>query len=283
MDESEGDYDAYDLSEFSAADFAHIDSAPGCGLGRVDSETSGSGGPQIAVALERAADESVVVKVAVGGVGTGGGREDSDDAVGPAEVRNADGSDGGKGKSGRHPFKAANRRSPYEMHRSRGALMSVSDLVGPAWYVLVFFGGRAVLNERSCSAPHKRCEVQFDYGLRQGRSLALADRPDSFVSAKGKVIAVEKKVAEVNENVLEHGRVRILFFTILCVPLLTDFPPLTGNSSLFTRYWKANYTQNRLPSHLIRMKSTGQYGITFHLTAFLRLADQLPFSVLLTC
>jgi len=26
------------------------------------------------------------------------------------------------------------------MHRSRGALMSVSDLVGPAWYVLVFFG-----------------------------------------------------------------------------------------------------------------------------------------------
>jgi hypothetical protein len=52
-----------------------------------------------------------------------------------------------------------------------------------------------------------------------------ADRPDSFVSAKGKVIAVEKKVAEVNENVLEHGRVHILFFTILCVPLLTDFPP----------------------------------------------------------
>ncbi len=110
------------------------------GCGRVDSETSGSGGPQIAVALERAADESVVVKVAVGGVGTGGGSEDSDDAVGAAQVRNADGSDGGKGKSGRHSFKVANRRSPYEMHRSRGALMSVSDLVGPAWYVLVFFG-----------------------------------------------------------------------------------------------------------------------------------------------
>jgi hypothetical protein len=65
------------------------------------------------------------------------------------------------------------------------------------------------MNDR---APHKRCEVQFDYGLRQGRSLALADRPDSFVSAKGKVIAVEKKVAEVNEKVLEHGRVRIHFF-----------------------------------------------------------------------
>ena len=140
MDDTEGDYDAYDLSEFSAADFAHIDSAPGCGLGRVDSETSGSGGPQIVVALERAADESVVVKVAVGGVGTDGGSEDSDDAVGAAQVRNADGSDGGKGKSGRRSFKAANRRSPYEMHRSRGALMSVSDLVGPAWYVLVFFG-----------------------------------------------------------------------------------------------------------------------------------------------
>jgi len=146
----------------------------------------------------------------------------------------------------------------------------------------IYCWGRAVLNERSF-ALHKRCEVQFDYGLRQGRSLALADRPDTFVSDKGKVIAVEKKVAEVNEKVLEHGRVRILFFTILCVPLLTDFPPLTGNSSLFTRYWKLNYTQNRSPSHLIRMKSTGQYGIIFHLTAFLRLADQSPFSVLLTC
>jgi len=163
MDDSEGDYDAYHLSEFSAADFAHIDSttrrkhrddsdsdsadpdasAPG-ECGRVDSETSGSGGPQIAVALERAADEFAVVKVAVGGVGIGGGSEDSDDAVGAAQVRNADGSDGGgkgKGKSGRHSFKAANRRSPYEMHRSRGALMSVSDLVGPAWYVLVYIVG----------------------------------------------------------------------------------------------------------------------------------------------
>ena len=54
--------------------------------------------------------------------------------------------------------------------------------------------------------------MQFDYGLRQGRSRALADRPDSFVSAEGKVIMMDKKVAEVNEEVLEHGRVRVLFF-----------------------------------------------------------------------
>ena len=53
--------------------------------------------------------------------------------------------------------------------------------------------------------------MKFDYGLRQGRSLALADRPDSFVSAEGKVIAVDKKVAGINEEVLEHGRVRVLF------------------------------------------------------------------------
>lgn len=53
--------------------------------------------------------------------------------------------------------------------------------------------------------------MQFDYGLRQGRSLVLADRPDSFVSAKGKMIMVDKKVAEVNEEVLEHGRVRVFF------------------------------------------------------------------------
>jgi exonuclease V len=57
--------------------------------------------------------------------------------------------------------------------------------------------------------------VQFDYGLRQGRSRALADRPDSFVSAEGKVIMMDKKVAEVNEEVLEHGRVRVFFSKVL--------------------------------------------------------------------
>ncbi|KAI0299774.1 exonuclease V [Russula brevipes] len=81
-----------------------------------------------------------------------------------------------------HRAAKADTRSPFERHRFQGTL-SVSDLVGPAW-----------------------CEVQFDYGLRQGRSLALAFRPDSFVSAEGKVITVAKKAAAVNERVLGHGR-----------------------------------------------------------------------------
>ncbi|KAI9444635.1 exonuclease V a 5' deoxyribonuclease-domain-containing protein [Lactarius indigo] len=80
------------------------------------------------------------------------------------------------------PRYRADTRSPFEKYRSRGTL-SVSDLVGPAW-----------------------CEVQFDYGLRQGRSRALANRPETFVSAEGKVITVEKKVAQANEKVLGRGR-----------------------------------------------------------------------------
>ncbi|KAI9455907.1 exonuclease V [Lactarius psammicola] len=80
------------------------------------------------------------------------------------------------------PRHRVDTRSPFEKYRSRGTL-SVSDLVGPAW-----------------------CEVQFDYGLRQGRSRALADRPEAFVSAGGKVITVEKKVAQTNERILGRGR-----------------------------------------------------------------------------
>ena len=90
--------------------------------------TIGSGGPQIAVALEHAADEFLLVKVA--GDGSGSGKEDSSDAVGATQ--NAD-----RGKSSRRvrrSSKATDSRSPYEVFRSRGTL-SVSDLVGPAWYV----------------------------------------------------------------------------------------------------------------------------------------------------
>jgi hypothetical protein len=60
-----------------------------------------------------------------------------------------------------------------------------------------------------------RCEVQFDYGLRQGRSLALVKRPDSFVSAEGKEMAVDKKVARVREKALKRGRVCIHFLMTL--------------------------------------------------------------------
>jgi hypothetical protein len=135
MDDFEVDYDAYDLSEFTTADFAHIDcttrehdpahsdATSDRGAWRRVEETSGSGGPQIAVALECGADEPVVVKVAAEG-GSGSETCQEDDAVG-SDRRKSDRS-----------FKAANSGSPHEMYRPWGYL-SVSDLVGPAWYVQV--------------------------------------------------------------------------------------------------------------------------------------------------
>jgi hypothetical protein len=139
MDDSEVNYDAYDLSEFTAADFAHIDgttrehdpahsnATSDRGAWRRVEETSGSGGPQIAVALECGANEPVVVKVA----SAGGSESCQGDAVGSVQI--VDDSD--KGKSDRL-FKAANSRSPHEVYRP-GGYLSVSDLVGPAWYVQV--------------------------------------------------------------------------------------------------------------------------------------------------
>ena len=147
MGNSSDDYDAYDLSEFSPADFVHIDSSArerashgpthptggGVEEARRRVETSGSGGPQIAVALEHAADEFVLVKVAGGDSGS---KEDDSDVVGATQ--NADGLDRGKSSRGGlcRSSDAMDSRSPYEVFRSRGTL-SVSDLVRPAWYVRV--------------------------------------------------------------------------------------------------------------------------------------------------
>ncbi|KIL71568.1 hypothetical protein M378DRAFT_65079 [Amanita muscaria Koide BX008] len=80
-----------------------------------------------------------------------------------------------------HPS-ALPKTPPIETYR-RNHILSVTDLVSPVW-----------------------CEVQFDYGLRQKRYRPLALRPDSFVSASGKEISVEKKVAVVNEVVKEQGK-----------------------------------------------------------------------------
>ena len=46
-----------------------------------------------------------------------------------------------------------------------------------------------------------RCEVQYDYGLRQLRSRPIKERPQTFVTTKGKEIKVEAKVAAKNEDV----------------------------------------------------------------------------------
>jgi hypothetical protein len=135
MAHSGDEYDAYDLSEFSAIDFMYIDSlsrrerndsaavpkvVTGVAQGRID--TNGSGGPQIPVVLEPAANESVVVKAATG-------RNRTRDVICAAE-------DAGKSEAtdSHHTYKLY-MVSPYERHRSSG-ILSVSDLVGPAWYVL---------------------------------------------------------------------------------------------------------------------------------------------------
>jgi hypothetical protein len=134
MDTSWDEYDAYDLSEFTATDFVHIDGntigattrhnnratppeedkavvvTDGDWTHTVGTDESG-GLPQVAVELESATDEPVVVVVKVAGGGSGSG--DSIVAV-----------DG------------ASRRSPFEEFRLQ--TLSVSDLVGPAWYIPLF-------------------------------------------------------------------------------------------------------------------------------------------------
>lgn len=53
-----------------------------------------------------------------------------------------------------------------------------------------------------------RCEVQFDYGLRQRRSRPIETRPKSFTSSSGKKISVAKSVAAKNDVRTKQGRVR---------------------------------------------------------------------------
>jgi hypothetical protein len=183
MGHSSDDYDAYDLSEFSVADFVHIDSSTRAhsqhaGHGPTDDATggvedawrrvgtSGSGGPQIAVALEHAADEFVLVKVAGGGSGS---EADNPDAVGATQ--NADRGNSSRGRGDLcHSSNATDSRSPYEAFRSYGTL-SVSDLVRPAWYVQVPSPPCDGLYSMCDRSPRKgaRCNLIMDF-VRGGRA-----------------------------------------------------------------------------------------------------------------
>ena len=91
--------------------------------------------------------------------------------------------------------------SPMEQFRSR-RILSVTDLVSPAWYVHVTY-----LYNKCFKTETLRCEVQFDYGLRGKRSRPIGNRPKSFVSASGKKISVEKSIAEKNDVRTKQGRV----------------------------------------------------------------------------
>lgn len=52
-----------------------------------------------------------------------------------------------------------------------------------------------------------RCELQFDYGLRQKRFLKPQHRPKSFVSGSGKEIMVQQAIAQENFQVQKKGHV----------------------------------------------------------------------------
>ncbi|KAL5533627.1 hypothetical protein ACEPAG_87 [Sanghuangporus baumii] len=76
-------------------------------------------------------------------------------------------------------------KSPFiEFRQRQRGYLTVTDLVAPAW-----------------------CEVQFDYGLRQLRNKPISERPQSFVTPKGKEIKVEAKVAAKNEDQLDKGKI----------------------------------------------------------------------------
>jgi len=75
----------------------------------------------------------------------------------------------------------------FTTFRPAGSL-SVSDIVGPAW-----------------------CEVKFDYNLRWGRRWERVEqKPDVFVTSKGKRIEVKKAEARKGEVVKDAGVVRSL-------------------------------------------------------------------------
>ena len=52
-----------------------------------------------------------------------------------------------------------------------------------------------------------RCGVQFDYGLKQGRSLPVSKRLTSFQTDKGKIVNVESEIAVRNDVQMKAGRV----------------------------------------------------------------------------
>ncbi|TFY69202.1 hypothetical protein EVJ58_g550 [Rhodofomes roseus] len=185
---SDDEFDAYDFSEFTATDFAQIDAA------LVGDAASGStttcapnsdhnsnkpGGPAIEIRLEaELADRSTLVKA----------------------------------PSKEVPLRPPMRdtRSPFQRFRKWNKHFSVSDLVGPAWY--------ASHDGIIYSTPYGdvfRCEVQFDYGLRQKRHLKPEQRPDTFVTDDGKTINVDKGVAQQNHRVITRGQREMPVFGII--------------------------------------------------------------------
>lgn len=99
-----------------------------------------------------------------------------------------------------------------------------------------------------------RCEVQYDYGLRQRRSKPLKSRPTSFKTEKGKEIVVEQKTAAKREKIVTAGTVSNFLF------LLRKATFKASLSRLFTKYWKMNKNSKKCEFALPRVRSFGRYG-----------------------
>ena len=155
---SPDEFDEYDFSEFTAEDFAHIDALVAAASPapspspqpRPAAEESEAPAPQPAgvVAVHTKSPESGRGRGAAGpshpntyGNGRGGSRNEHGARGGPQieitveRAASADSSRSLKDVKRGPGRKAYPKRSPYEQFRSWNRLLSVTDLVGPSWYV----------------------------------------------------------------------------------------------------------------------------------------------------
>ncbi|VDB99022.1 unnamed protein product [Peniophora sp. CBMAI 1063] len=81
--------------------------------------------------------------------------------------------------------------NPYALSRAWCKSLSASDMIGPIWWH--HFGLHIVCTNHMADVHSLyRCEVQFDYRLRQRRQKGAASRSDSFLSANNKVITADR-------------------------------------------------------------------------------------------
>ncbi|KDQ63099.1 hypothetical protein JAAARDRAFT_75646 [Jaapia argillacea MUCL 33604] len=177
MSTSEAEYDAFDWS-FTSEDYANIDAFTHAALSSTPSPPVLVDSPSVA----RGDGSGPSLEINKGEPEAERGVET--DRGGPEIIIEIEGE---RADSYVHATLKASFQSkepsPFERFRAWRHALSVSDLTGPAW-----------------------CEVQFDYGLRQKRFKKLEDRPTSFVSAQGRQISVDKKVAQQNDKVLQRGQ-----------------------------------------------------------------------------
>lgn len=119
------------------------------------------------------------------------------------QAQSSRGQRGGYSRGGGRGRGNGGLRAPLQQFRSwKGGILSVTDLVGPSWSV-----HPTRLSAHSVHLIWSRCELQFDYALRQQRHRKLADRPASFVTAEGKTIHVAQDLASQNDRTVARGKV----------------------------------------------------------------------------